>query len=146
MRSATFTGSATAQRRMVSIDYGLTWDATKTISLSDQLNFSNLHQPGNANITPGITQNTPTTAGNETINYAGPLVPGASYSITGNPSGVPLYAYFGQKFLTNTATVSWDASSRATVSLTYRYQTHTVVQTSGTGPAANVIGIDENAG
>jgi hypothetical protein len=146
IRSATFTGSTTAQRRMISIDYGLTWDATKTISLSDQINFSNLHQPGNANITPGITQNTPVTAGNETINYAGTLASGANYTVSGNPSGTPLYAYFGQKFLTNNATVSWDASTRATLALTYRYQTHTVVQTSGTGPSANVIGIDENGG
>jgi hypothetical protein len=147
IRSATFTGSTIAQRRMVSFNYGLTWDATKTISLSDQVNFSNLHQPGNANITPGITQNTPVTTGNETINYSGTLLAGANYTISGNPTGtVPLYAYFGQKFLTNNATVSWDASSRATLSLTYRYQTHTVIQTSGTGPSSNQIGIDENGG
>jgi hypothetical protein len=147
IRSATFTGSAVAQRRMVSMNYGLTWQATKTLALSDQVNFSNLHQPGNANITPGITQNTPTTAGNETINFAGPLVSGATFTVTGNPTGlVPLYAYFGQKFLTNNATVSWDASSRATLSLTYRYQTHTIIQTSGTGPLSNLIGIDENGG
>jgi hypothetical protein len=147
IRSATFTGATIAQRRMVSFDYGLTWEATKTISLSDQVNFSNLHQPGDANVTQGITQNTPTTAGNETINYAGTLVSGANFTISGNPTGlVPLYAYFGQKFLTNNATVSWDASTRATLSLTYRYQTHTVIQTSGTGPAANIIGIDENGG
>ena len=141
IRSATFTGSTAAQRRMVSLDYGLTWQATKTIELSDQVNFSNLHQPGNANITPGITQNTPTNP-NETINYSGALVSGANFSVTGNPTGI-YYAYFGQKFLTNNATVSWDAS-RATVSLTYRYQTHTIIQTSGTGPASNLIGIDEN--
>jgi hypothetical protein len=147
IRSATFTGSTVAQRRMVSIDYGLTWQATKTIGLSDQVNFSNLHQPGNANITPGITQNAPTTAGNETINYAGALLSGANYTVSGNPTGaVPLYAYFGQKFLTNNATVSWEASSRATLSLTYRYQAHTIIQTSGTGPASNLIGIDENGG
>jgi hypothetical protein len=147
IRSATFTGSAVAQRRMVSMNYGLTWQATKTIALSDQVNFSNLHQPGNANITPGITQNAPTTTGNETINYSGPLLSGANFTISGNPTGiVPLYAYFGQKFLTNNATVSWDASSRATLSLTYRYQTHTIIQTSGTGPQSNLIGIDENGG
>jgi len=146
IRSATFTGNAVAQRRMVSFDYGVTWQATKTLTLSDQIDFSNLHQPGYANITPGITQNTPVTAGNETINYAGPLLAGANYSVEGNPTGVPMYAYFGQKFLTNNATLSWDASSRATLSLTYRYRTHTIIQTSGTGPASNLIGIDENGG
>jgi hypothetical protein len=146
IRSATFTGNTTAQRRMVSMDFGLTWEATKTITLSDQVDFSNLHQPGNANITPGITQNTPVTAGNETINYAGPLLAGANYSVSGNPTGTPLYAYFGQKFLTNNATLSWEATPRATFSLTYRYRTHTIIQTSGTGPASNIIGIDENGG
>jgi hypothetical protein len=145
IRSATFTGSALAQRRMVAFDYGITWQAARTVSLSDQVNFSNLHQPGNANVTPGITQNTPTNP-NETINYSGPLVAGATYAISGNPSGAPLYAYFGQKFLTNNATVSWDASSRATLSLTYRYQAHTIIQTSGTGPLENLVGIDENGG
>jgi len=146
IRSATFTGNAVAQRRMVSTDFGITWEATKTITLSDQVDFSNLHQPAYANITQGITQNAPVTAGNETISYSGPLLAGPNFTISGNPSGVPLYAYFGQKFLTNNATASWDASSRAMLSLTYRYRTHTIVQTSGTGPSSNIIGIDENGG
>jgi hypothetical protein len=146
IRSATFTGNAIAQRRMVSMDFGVSWEATKTITLSDQVDFSNLHQPGYANITPGITQNAPVTAGNETINYSGPLLAGANFSVSGNPTGTPLYAYFGQKFLTNNATLSWEAAPRATFSLTYRYRTHTIIQTSGTGPASNLIGIDENGG
>jgi len=147
IRSATFTGNAVAQRRMVSTDLGIVWEATKTVTLSDQVDYSNLHQPAYANITQGITQNAPTTAGNETISYSGPLLAGANFTISGNPTGlVPLYAYFGQRFVANNATASWDASSRAMLSLTYRYRTHTVVQTSGTGPSANVIGIDENGG
>ena len=36
-RSATITGSAIAQRRVVALDYGMTWHATKTISLADQV-------------------------------------------------------------------------------------------------------------
>ena len=146
IRNATFTGNAVAHRRMVGTDFGITWEATKTLTLSDQVDFSNLHQPAYANITQGITQNAPTTAGNETIAYSGALLTGANFTISGNPAGVPLYAYFGQKFLTNNATASWEASSRATFSLTYRYRTHTIVQTSGTGPSSNVIGIDENGG
>jgi len=146
IRNATFTGNAVAQRRMVGTDFGITWEATKTLTLSDQVDFSNLHQPGYANITTGITQNTPTTAGNETITYSGPLLAGAAFTISGNPSGAPLYAYFGQKFLTNNATASWQVAPQATLSLTYRYRTHTIVQTSGTGPLSNVIGIDENGG
>jgi hypothetical protein len=146
IRNATLTGNAFAQRRMVGMDFGIAWEATKTLTLSDQVDFSNLHEPGYANITTGTTQNAPTTAGNETIAYSGALLAGAAFTISGNPSGVPLYAYFGQKFLTNNATASWEASSRAMLSLTYRYRTHTIVQTSGTGPLSNVIGINENGG
>jgi hypothetical protein len=145
IRSATFTGNATAQRRVVSLDYGMTWDATKTISLSDQVDFSNVHQPGIANISTGVTQNTPTNP-NETLNYPGPLVAGAAFSITGSPNGTPLLGYFGQKFLTNSATISWEASTRATIGLTYRYRTHQILQNAGTGPNALEVDINENAG
>jgi len=146
IRNATFTGNALAQRRVVSLDYGITWQAAKAFSLSDQVDYSNVHQPAYSNITTGVTQNTPTTAGNETINYPGPLLAGAAYTVSGNPSNAALFAYFGQKFVTNNATLSWDAGSRATVALTYRYRTHTVVQTSGTGPSSNVIIMNENGG
>ena len=146
IRTATFTGNTYAARRMVGADFGITWEATKKITLSDQVNFSNLHQPGYANISTGVTQNTPTTAGNETITYSGPLLSGTAFTISGNPSNAPLYAYFGQKFLTNNATISYEVAPQATVSLTYRYRTHTIIQTSGTGPSANIIPIDENGG
>ncbi len=145
IRSATFTGATYAQRRVVAFDYGMTWDATKTITLSDDVDFSNVHQPGWANISTGVTANT-TTNPNETINFSGALVGGAAYSVTGNPSGARLYAYFGNRLMTNNATVTWDATTRATLSLTYRYQTHDVIQTSGTGPLENLIAINENGG
>jgi len=149
IRSATTTGSATAQRRVVALDYGMTWNATKTISLADQVTYTNFHQPGNTTIT-GNTLTTPTTvvAGNngyETINYAGTLNTGAIFSVSGNPTnGVPLYAYFGLRYLTNNATASWDVSPRATFALTYRYQSRAILQTSGTGPMENLVGVDEN--
>jgi len=146
IRNYTLSGNARVQRRVVSSDLGLTWQATKTISLSEQFDFSNVHQPGSSNITPGITQNAPTTAGNETITYAGPLVAGANFTISGNPSGVPLYGYFGQRLLTNNASVSWDATSRATLTLTYRYKTHSIVQGAGTGAASSLVQITENGG
>ena len=146
IRNATFTGSAAAQRRMVSSNFAMTWQASPRISLSEQIDFSNLHQPGSANVTAGVTQNAPTTAGSETISYAGPLVAGKSYAIEGNPSGTPLYGYFGQKFLTNNATVSWDATSRSTLTFTYRYRTHNIVQAAAAGPSSSVVTIHENGG
>jgi hypothetical protein len=146
IRNYTLTGNASVQRRMVSSDLGMTWQASRTVSFSEQLDFSNVHQPGSANITPGITQNAPTTAGNETINYAGPLLTGANFSISGNPAGVPLYGYFGQRFLTNNATVSWDASPRATLTLTYRYKTHSIAQDAASGASSLLVTINESGG
>ena len=81
IRSATFTGSATAKREVVSADYGIVWQAMKTFSLSDQIDYSDVHQPGTSNISDGITANTPAlTSGNETINYSGALVTGQPIS------------------------------------------------------------------
>ena len=146
IRNATLTGNAIAHRRMVSSDFALTWQANPTISLSEQFDFSNLHQPGYANITPGITQNAPKTAGNETISYSGPLLAGANFSVEGNPSGAPLYGYFGQRFFTNNATLSWDATPKSTFTFTYRYRTHSIIQGAGSGPSSSVVTIQENGG
>jgi hypothetical protein len=127
IRSAVFTGSASAKREVVSADYGVVWQATKMFSLSDQIDYSNVHQPGTSNISLGITANTPTNP-NETINYTGALGPGVNLSVGGSPNGTPMPAYFGQRLLTNNLTGTWDASSRATLSLTYRYRTHTIAE------------------
>jgi hypothetical protein len=68
-RSLTYTGNANAKREVVAADYGIVWQAMKTFSLSDQVNFSNVHQPGTSTMTSVTTLATPATAGNETINY-----------------------------------------------------------------------------
>ena len=86
IRSITFTGNASAKREVVAADYGIVWQATKTVSLSDQVDYSNVHQPGTANISAGATLETPATAGNETINYSGPLTPGPNVHCRGQPA------------------------------------------------------------
>jgi hypothetical protein len=146
IRNATFTGNATAKRQVIGAQYGITWEATEKFSLSDQFDFSNVHQPGISNISTGVTQNTPTTAGNETINYSGTLLAGAAYSVTGNPNGTPLSGYFGQQFVTNNATATWSPTSGTIMSLTYRYRTHNIVQNAATGTGALVVTINENGG
>jgi hypothetical protein len=124
--------NASAKREVVSADYGIVWQAMKTVTLADQVDYSNVHQPGTAMYTSKTTLSTPTTAGNETINYTGPLT--TTVSTTGsaftgsNPVNTPLQAYFGQRFLTNNLTGSWEASPRATLSLTYRYRTHMIAE------------------
>jgi hypothetical protein len=132
-RSLTYTGVASAKRAVVAADYGIIWQATTTFSLADQVNYSSVHQPGTTTMTSATTLSTPATAGNETINYSGPLTTtvGASGTSTFEGSGgigVPLPGYFGQNFLTNNLTASWDASSRATLSLTYRHNNHVIAQ------------------
>ena len=76
---------------------------------------------------------------------------------SGSPAiGATQAGYFGQKFTTNDLTVSWDATSRTTLSFTYRYQDHLISEGQGTGahnvpiPANNTtsgeVTIHENGG
>jgi hypothetical protein len=132
-RSIAYVGNANAKRKVIAADYGVVWQAMKNFSLEDQISFSNVHQPGTSSITSGTTVATPATAGNETINYAGPLTTtslavGASSFEGSAPVGTSLPAYFGQRFLTNDLTGTWDATSRITLSLTYRYQSHVIAE------------------
>ncbi|HTV06724.1 MAG TPA: hypothetical protein VME86_15250 [Acidobacteriaceae bacterium] len=125
IRTSTYTGYASAKREVIAVDYGMVWDATSALRLSEQLTYSNAQQPGTAYVSKGVTANTPSTPGNETIDYSGPLTPGTT-TLEGNPNGVPISNFFGQKYLTNDVTGTWDGWSRATLSLTYRYQSHII--------------------
>jgi hypothetical protein len=136
-RSLTYTGNAHAHRAVIAADYGIAWQVMKMFSLSDQVDFSSVHQPGTSVISSLTTVSTPATAGNETINYAGPLTttvvntpttPATSTFEGSGAVGVPLPGYFGQNFFTNDLTGTWDAGSRTTLSLTYRHGTHTIAQ------------------
>ncbi len=104
---------------------------TVQLSLADQVDFSNVHQPGTAMFTVDTTLSTPTTAGKETINYASaPLIsttPAVGTALFGaSPFNTPYPADFGQKSFTNNLTGSWEATSRLQLSLTYRYRTHRI--------------------
>jgi hypothetical protein len=132
-RELTYQGDASAKREVVAADYGIVWQAAQKFSLSDQFDYSTEHQPGTASMNSVTTLSTPATAGNETINYAGglttTLAAGGASTFEGSPTvGVPLAGYLGQRYLTNNATATWDGWSRATLSLTYRYQTHTIAE------------------
>jgi hypothetical protein len=131
-RSVTTTATASGKREVFSGDYGIVWQATKTVSLSDQIDYSNVHQPGSATDTSMTTLATPA-APNQTINYAGALTSTIAANNASALTGAsyinqPLPSYFGQSFLTNNLTGSWEVASRATLSLTYRYRTHTIGQ------------------
>jgi len=47
------------QRRVVAIDYGMTWDATKTLTFSDQVEFLQRPSAGSNLVSTGVTLQTP---------------------------------------------------------------------------------------
>lgn len=131
VRSITYTGAANAKRQVLAADFGIIFQASNKFSIAEQIDYSSAHQPGTSNIAAGITETIPAAAiaaGAETINYSGPLKPGVAPNVEGSPNGTPLPGYFGQSFLTNNLTGTWDAAARATFSLTYRYGTHIIAQ------------------
>jgi hypothetical protein len=154
-RSITYTANAIGHRQVVSGDFGIVWQAMKKVSLSDQVDYSNVHQPGSSTFTSKTTLSAPTTGGNETINFAGPLTRTVAAGGTSSISGASLIntsqpAYFGQSLLTNNFTGSWELSPRATLSLTYRYSTHTIAEnlfaSTGSGATFAVTDFGGNPG
>jgi len=133
-RSMAYTAIAAAKREAVAADYGIVWQIMPKFSLSEQIDYSDVHQPGTATMTSGTTVSTPsdstTSTGNETINNptlttANAAAGSSTFEGSGN-IGAPLPDYFGQKFITNNLTGTWDATARSTFSLTYRYRTHVI--------------------
>jgi hypothetical protein len=156
-RQLTYTAVGSAKREVVAADYGFVWQATKTFSVSDQATFSGVHQPGTTTITSKTTLATPATAGNETINYptltTTIAAAGASTFEGSGAVGTPLPDFFGQNILINNLTGTWDATSRATLSLTYRYENRTIAEGAShsaplaTGADTNgTVTINENGG
>lgn len=162
-REFTASANASARREVMAADYGIVWQVAKTVSLEEQINYSNVRQPGTAVETGGTTVVVPTTVGQETINNTNLTTTVATTGTApdmpseGGPGiGAPQAGYFGQRFTTNNLTVSWDATSRSTFSLTYRYQDHLISEGQGTAahnipiPANNTtageVTIDENGG
>lgn len=158
-RELTYTGNASAHRKVVAADFGVVLQATKTVALEDQFTFSNVQQPGSSTMTSLTTVATPATAGNQTITYPGPFTTtkaaaGGSSGINGSSAiGTPLPDFFGQRMIVNDLTVSWDATARMTLALTYRIGAHRISEgVPQTGPwTANVPAtgtgtINENGG
>ena len=148
----TFTGGSSGNRDVVAADYGILWQVLRNFSLSEQIDYSDVHQPGTSNISAGATLETPGNP-NETINYSGALTPGAKSTVEGSANGTPLPDYFGQKLVINNLTATWDASARTTFSLTYRYRTHLIAEgIPNNAPLAvaadtnGTVTIDENGG
>jgi hypothetical protein len=154
IRSAVSTGGyANAHRAVIGADLGLFWRLSPVFGLADQVSYSSIQEPGYANIPVPATLSTPA-APNQTINYSGPLTAGVGSLPHGN-TGALAYNFFGQEYITNNATASWDASARARFAFTYRFTNRNIGQgTPHRGPIPIVvsdpvsgnIAITENAG
>jgi hypothetical protein len=147
-------GRSTAKRSVIGADFGIVWRATPTVSIADQATYSSVHEPSNSIIPPQATLLTPSTAGNQTINYSGPLTPGTG-SLPHGINGTLTYNYYGQEYVINNLTASWDASARARFALTYRYSNRNIGQGIPhqgpipivvSDPVSGTISINENAG
>ena len=135
-RSLAYTAIASAEREVMAVDYGIVWQVTKTFAFEDQFTFSNVQQPGTATMMSLTTVATAATANNETINNPTlittvvntPTTP-ATGTFEGSGSiGVASPDFFGQKRVNNDFTLTWDATPRTMLSLTYRYGTHTIAE------------------
>ena len=128
IRSIDYSGGyASGHRAVISADYGVIWQATKSVALEDQVNFSSAQQPGESIITISDTLQTPGPT-NQTINYTGPLTPVHAQALPHGINGTLTPNYFGQSFIINSLTASWDPSPRTRLSLTYRYNDRKIGQ------------------
>ena len=103
----TTSGNATAKRIDVSADYGILWQVSERVSLSEQFDFSNFREPAISNLSEVDL------LGTSMLLPPGPAQP---------PSITLAQTFFGMKTTTSTTTVGWDLSSKITVSLGYKYQ------------------------
>ena len=109
------TGSASARRINVNADYGVTWQMTPTIGLSDVFDFWYFRQPA-------------TNVFTET-DYAGTSMlqpPGAATTTT-----TPDYQALNQKTKVNTFLTTWDLAPRARLSVGYRYSSRIITDAGG---------------
>ncbi len=150
-RNEYYSAFGAAKREVYNADFGVVWQATKDFSLADQVSLMANAQPGNLTISPYTKLATPVTAGSETINYTGALVTtvnSGSSLVTGMSSGTN-FGYFGNEQLTNNVTAAWTPTSRANVSLTYRWSNRNIGLNNPatvTTPLRTVIAITENGG
>ena len=125
IREFLVTGSARTKRVNVNGDLSMTWQITPGITATNTFDFWNFRTPGSNLYTE--------------TDYKGSSLlapPGAPVSTT-----TPDSQFLNQKTKTDTFIVAWDVSSRARVSLGYRYRSRIITDAGG-----DLIPIHENWG
>jgi hypothetical protein len=120
-------GNSTVQHTVIGADLGAIWHVAPAFTIADQITYSSTHEPGSSIIPAPTALATPAGAGNATINYGGALVTGIS-ALPHGINGTLTYNYYGQEYLINNLTGSWDPSAMAQFSLTYRYSNRNIGQ------------------
>ena len=115
IRQSATTGSASARRINVNADYGITWDFTPAIGVSDIFDFWYFRQPATNTFT------TTTYAGTSTL-----LPPGAPKTTTTSD-----YQELNQKTKVNTFVGISDLDPRARLSAGYRYSSFIITDAGG---------------
>ncbi len=130
LRASTVTGYSTGQRINISADYGVVWQVSQKIALSDQYDFWDFRQPA-TNFLSEVDQ-----AGSSMLTPPGPALA---------PAITSAHNFLGQKTESNTVTVAWEASSWAQWSLGYRSRERTIFVTNPVSGTYSVP-IRENGG
>jgi hypothetical protein len=125
IRQSLVTGSSDTKRVNVNADLSLAWQITPSIRATNLFSFWDFRMPGTNTFTE--------------TDYSGSsmLAPPANPVTTTTPD----YQFLNQKTKTNTFVVAWDATSRASVSLGYRYRSRIITDAGG-----DFIPIHENWG
>lgn len=127
VREQTYSGGyAKGNRNVLSLDYGVVWQVTKTFSLAEQFGFYHVQQPGSSLIPAPVTLSTPA-APNQTINYGGTLTTGTG-ALPHGINGVLTYNFYGDKTTSNLLMANWDATARLRLALGYRYKSQRISQ------------------
>ncbi len=127
VREISYTGGhASAHRSVTSINFGAVWQVAPVFSLSDQIDYWNVQEPGTSLVPVPATLSTPG-APNQTITYTGALTPGTG-SLPHGINGVSTPNFFGNKMTSNLFTASWDVNPKLNFALGYRYKSQRIAQ------------------
>lgn len=110
-RTETFTGFAKAQRVNVSADYGFAWTISDKLTLTEQFDFQNFRLPSVSSLTEVLQTGTSMAT---------------APSAPADPETSVANNFLGQKTITDTVGAEYQVTSRASVSVAYRYRDRTL--------------------